>query len=173
MTGGQVADPATRAGSVAAAAAAPGKYLVYGDFTGPDCCLASHRVDALKAVGVDIDWRAVERHPDLPVMGIPLEGPASTAIDQAMSAVTARLLPGERLAWRKPAMTPHTQAAVSAFAEADGAGVPDDVRQLLITAYWTHSANIGDPEVLRRLIAGAILRGHSPSDPLSRFWVCR
>ena len=96
----------------------PGKLLAYGDFTCPDGCLASHRIDALKAVGVDIDWRAVELHPELPVMGIPLEGQASTAVDQAMSAVTARLLPGEPLHWKKPAMTPHTQAAVAAFAEA-------------------------------------------------------
>lgn len=58
---------------------------------------------------------------------------------------------------------------MSAFAEADGAGVGDDVRRLLFSAYWIHRANIGDPEVVRRLIPGAILRGHSTSDPLRRF----
>lgn len=47
---------------------------------------------------------------------------------------------------------------MAALAEADGAGVPDDVRQLLIGAYWTRGTNIGDPEVPRRLIAGAIMR---------------
>jgi len=61
------------------------------------------------------------------------------------------------------------QAAVSAFAEADGAGVGDDVRRLLLSAYWVHRANIGDPEIVRRLIPGAILRGNSTSDPLRRF----
>ncbi len=146
-----------------------GEHLVYADFTSPSGCLASHRIDALRAVGVNIQWRAVELHPHLPVMGAPLRGQDSTAIDQAMTAVTGRLLPGEVLGWKTPAMAPHTQAAVAAFAEADGAGVADDVRQLLITAYWTRGVNIGDPEVLRRLIAGAILRGHSTSDPLKRF----
>lgn len=166
----KVANPVIRAGSTAAAGhGGSEKLLVYGDFTGPDCCLASHRIDTLKAVGVDIEWRAVELHPELPVMGISLHGQASTEVDQAMSAVTARLLPGESMLWKKPEMTPHTQAAVAAFAEADGAGVPGDVRQLLIGAYWTHGANIGNPEVLRRLIAGAIMRGHSTSDPLRRF----
>jgi hypothetical protein len=102
-------------------------------------------------------------------MGAPIVGQASTAMDQGMTAVTARLLPGEVLGWKRPAMAQHTQAAVAAFAEADGAGVADDVRQLLISAYWTRGVNIGDPEVLRRLIGGAILRGHSTSDPLKRF----
>lgn len=146
-----------------------GKLLVYADFTSASGCLASHRVDALRAVGVDIQWRAVELHRHLPVMGAPVVGRSSTALDQAMNAVTGRLLPGEVLGWRKPAMAPHTQGAVAAFAEADGAGVPDDVRQLLVAAYWTRGVNIGDPEVLRRLVAGPILRGHSTSDPLNRF----
>ncbi|MDQ2756383.1 MAG: hypothetical protein M3Y71_07445 [Actinomycetota bacterium] len=146
-----------------------GKLLVYGDFSSPNGCLASHRIDALKAVDVDIEWRAVELHPHLSVMGAPLTGPSSTAADQAMSSVNERLLPGEVLVWKKPTMTPHTQGSVAAFAEAVGAGVSDDVRQLLMTAYWTRGANIGDPEVLRRLIAGAIRRGHSTSDPLRRF----
>jgi len=43
------------------------------------------------------------------------------------------------------------------------------VRRLLFSAYWVNRANIGDPEVVRRLIPGAILRGHSTSDPLRRF----
>lgn len=146
-----------------------GTLLVYADFSSPSGCLASHRIDALLAVGVNIQWRAVELHPQLPVMGAPIVGQASTAMEQAMSAVTGRLLPGEVLGWKTPAMAPHTQAAVAAFAEAEGAGVADDVRQLLITAYWTHGVNIGDPEVLRRLIAGALLRGHSTSDPIKRF----
>lgn len=145
------------------------KLLVYADFTSPSGCVASHRVDALRVAGVDIQWRAVEARRRLPVMGAPLVGSSSTAVDQAMSALTGRLLPGEVLGWRKPAIAPHTQAAVTAFAEAEGAGVPDDVRQILVAAYWTRGVNIGDPEVLRSLIAGAILRGHSTSDPLIRF----
>ncbi len=101
--------------------------------------------------------------------GVSLERQASAAVDKAMAALTGRLLPGEALSWKKPTRRPHTQAVVAAFAEADAAGVPDDVRQLLIGAYWTRGTNIGDPEVLRRLIAGSIMRGHSTSDPLRRF----
>lgn len=52
----------------------PCKLLLYGDFSCPGCCLDSHRIDALTVVGVDIEWRAVELHRELPDMGVPLEG---------------------------------------------------------------------------------------------------
>jgi len=34
--------------------------IVYSDFSCPECYLASRRVDALRAAGVEVDWRAVE-----------------------------------------------------------------------------------------------------------------
>ena len=143
--------------------------VVYGDFGDPLCVLASQRLNALNSVGAGLEWRPVEQHPDAPVMGCQFSSQASKDLDSAMSAVVGRLLPGEVLRWNRPGFAVHTQAAVSAFAEADGAGVGDDVRRLLFSGYWVHRANIGDPEVMRRLIPGAILRGHSPSDPLRRF----
>lgn len=63
-------------------------------------------------------------------------------------------------------MLGRTEAAVSAYAEAYEAGVGADVRRLLFDAYWRHGLDIGNPEVLRKLVAGPILRGRSPSSPL-------
>lgn len=140
--------------------------VVYADFTCPDCYLAAHRADALAAADVPIDFRAVERRPDLPVGGV-----CSSAADQ--DALTARyntlqelLLPGEYLPWSLPLLTPKSEAAVSAYAEVYGSPVAGDARRLLFQLYWREGADIGNPNVLRNPLAGAILRSGSDADPL-------
>jgi hypothetical protein len=60
-----------------------------------------------------------------------------------------------------PARQPRTEAAVTALAEAVGAGVGDDVRRLLYGLYWTDGADIGNPNTIRIPLAGAIRRGRS------------
>jgi hypothetical protein len=97
-----------------------GGMRIYADFASEASYQASVMVDALEAVGVDVDWRAV--------------GPP--------------------------------EAAVSGYAEAYGAGVGCDVRRVLFAAYRLDHLDIGNPEVLRKLLAGPIRRGHSPSMPL-------
>lgn len=143
--------------------------IVYADFAAPECYLASRRVDSLLAAGVPVDWRAVEEHPRQPAAGR-LLGPAGQAeLERRMAALAALLLPGEELPWTRPRLAPRTEAAVSGYAEAYGAGVADEVRRLLYADYWVEGADIGSPEVLRRRLAGPILRGRSPSWPLREF----
>lgn len=137
--------------------------VIYADFTSPLCYLASRRVDALTAAGVDVDWRAVQAEMRVAVAGRPID-PA--LIEQQMAALEHQLLPDERLPWSLPPVICRTEAAVSAYAEAYEAGVGADVRRLLFGAYWLHGLDIGNPEVLRKLVAGPILRGRSPSSPL-------
>jgi predicted DsbA family dithiol-disulfide isomerase len=143
--------------------------MVYGDFGSPACYLASRRVDALRASGIPVDWRAVETDPGLPVGGRPIAGAEHEALERELERLDALLLPGEELPLAHPAFRPHTRAAVAGYAEAYVAGVADDVRRLLFDAYWTRGADIGSPESLRRLIAAALRRGHSPSPPVSEF----
>lgn len=140
--------------------------IIYADFTHPLCYLASIRVDALRAAGVDVDWRAVEHAPGLPVTGRRLDTEGQHALDAEIAEVRDLLLPGERLTWRTPSFVPNTQAAVVAYAEACGAGVADDVRRVLFRAYWQRGVDIGNPEQLRKPLAGPFLRGRSHADPL-------
>lgn len=77
--------------------------------------------------------------------------------------------PGEELPPRAPGLLPHTAAAVAAYAGAYGAGVADLVRPLLFSAYWVDGMDIGDPEVLRRLLPGAFAKGRRTSDPIRDF----
>lgn len=134
---------------------------VYADFSCPECYLASRRADALAAAGVAIDWRAVERAPELPVAGRALDDDAQAALAARFTALQRLLLPDEELPWVAPARQPRTEAARTALAEATGAGVADDVRRLLFGLYWRERADIGNPNVLRIPLAGAIRRGTS------------
>lgn len=136
--------------------------IVYGEFSCPYSYLASSRVDALAEVGVEVDWRAVEHAPLRPVS----QRSVDIELEREFSEL---LLPGEELRWRPPGFVPNTDAAVAGYAEARGAGVAGEVRRVLFAAYWVDGADIGNPEVLRRRLAGPILRGHSTSWPLHDF----
>lgn len=146
--------------------------VIYADFNDPYGYLASRRVDALAAAGVVLDWRAVEHDPRMPVTGRRLTPSDEVTLKEELAAVAETLLPGESLPWEPPGMTPKTEASVSAYAEAYGAGVAADVRRLLFDAYWVDGADIGSPEVLRPLLAGPILRGDSTAEPLSQSGYC-
>jgi 2-hydroxychromene-2-carboxylate isomerase len=140
--------------------------VVYADFSSPDCYLASRRVDALAACGVAIDWRAVEGSPLTQVSGHRLPAAEQEAITERFRVLDGLLLPGETLPWSMPTAVPKTEAAVSAYAEADLGGVGDDVRRLLFELYWLRGSDIGNPVVLRSPLTGPILRARSDAAPL-------
>ncbi len=145
------------------------RLVVYGDFGDPWSYLASQRVDALQELGVHVEWRAVQWHRRTPVKGQLLQGAAWDEAVEALEGVRAHLGEHELLPDRPWPFVPRTEAAVSAFAEATGAGVADDVRRHLMRAYWEEGTDIGNPEVLRTLLAADFLRGHAESDPVREF----
>lgn len=142
-------------------------FVLYADFGYPCCYLAGRAVDALSSTGVEVDWRAVEHEPRLSKSPRPMADDDRALLTDE-PAVWELLAPGEDPA-AAPRTVPNTAAAVAGYAEAYGAGVADDARRLLLKAYWVDHANIGDPEVLRRLLAGPLLRGRSGCDAIQRF----
>jgi 2-hydroxychromene-2-carboxylate isomerase len=137
--------------------------VVYGDFNCPFSYLASRRVDVLVKAGLDVAWRAVQHAPGLPVTGQRLDAAGQAEMNAEVGLVRQSLLPDEELPVGALSLLPRTEAAVSAYAEAVGAGVGDEVRRLLFDAYWLRSVDIGSPEVLRTLLANAMRSGHSAS----------
>lgn len=140
--------------------------VVYGDFTCPYSYLASRRTDVLTEAGTLVEWRAVEHRPGLPVAGRTLDPPARAALEDEIAEIRGLLIEGEDLPLAVPHLQPRTEAAAAGLAEAAGVGMEDEVRRLLFSAYWLHGTNIGDPEALRGLLVGPILRGHGGADPL-------
>lgn len=143
--------------------------VIYADFGSPACYAASRRADALVAAGVRVDWRAIEPDPRLPVGGVRMSAAERDALERELETVSGLLLPGEELPASIPAFRPNARGPVAGYAEAYGAGVADDVRRVLFSAYWGRGLDIGSVEVLRRLLAGPVLRGHATSVPLSDF----
>jgi hypothetical protein len=91
-----------------------------------------------------------------------VRGGNRSAVERALGDARALLRPGEQLPAAVPALLPKTRAAVSAYAEACGAEVRDEIRRLLFSAYWEGGVDIGNPLVLHTLLAGAFMRGTLP-----------
>lgn len=142
--------------------------VVYADFTCPECYLAARRADALAAAEVPVDFRGIEHRPELPVTGLRLSAADQDALIARFGVLQDLLLTGEQLPWSLPPLTPKSEAAVSAYAEAYGSPVAREVRRLLCELYWREGADIGNPNVLRSPLAGPFLRSGSHADPLRR-----
>jgi 2-hydroxychromene-2-carboxylate isomerase len=142
--------------------------IVYGDFSSLRSYLASILTDTLVGTDAAVEWRAVQHHPRLPFPGLRLDEAAQQCL--AAEWLECRPLLSEDLTvrYRPRTFIPNTQATVAAFAEASDAGVGDEVRQLLFNAYWANGDDIGDPEVLRRLVAAPLRRGTSTARPVAQ-----
>lgn len=143
--------------------------VIYADFSSARCYLASQLVDRLRNAGHSIEWRAIEGE-----AGLPVGGRRRTSQESAEVAVIGAELEAEPvlrgcLLRDLPNLVPHPTAAVSAYAEAVVAHVAPEVRAALFAAYWTHGADIGDPEKLRTILAPAFLCSDSTCDPIKGF----
>lgn len=139
---------------------------VYADFDSPKGYLASRRASALAVAGVRVDWRAVQSRPTRPASGAPMTAGEREVLGRRFAELDALLLAGETLSRSLPALAPNTEAAVSAYAEAYGTAVADDVRRLLFDLLWTQGVDIGNPTVLRTPLAGPMLRAGAGSDAM-------
>ncbi|XAS75855.1 hypothetical protein V3G39_14540 [Dermatophilaceae bacterium Sec6.4] len=143
--------------------------VVYADFSGARCYLASQLVDRLRLGGRPIEWRAIEGESGLPVGGrrrTPAESSDMTTALAGMQAVPASQ---HGLLDDPPDLIPNPTAAVSAYAEGVVAHAPDAIRRTLFSAYWRHGIDIGNPEKLRTVLAPAFMRSDATSDPIKRF----
>lgn len=140
---------------------------IYAEFADPLGWIASLRADALILAGDDIQWRAVIAQSRLTVVSTPPGEGERARQDEVTQWHTSAALPGEPREFPWPRAIPWAGPPVSAFAEAVGAGVSHGVRRLLFASYWRRGVDIGNPDVLRALLAVPILHGDSPWEALS------
>ncbi len=125
--------------------------IVYGDFNCPYSDLASQRVDLLKRLGAEMDWRAVEHDHGLAVTGTPSQADRA-AWERELADVAALALPGEDAPVAPPPVVSNTGAAVAAYAEAVSDGIADQLRRRLFQAIWVQRRHLSSPYEVRRLV---------------------
>lgn len=118
--------------------------VVFGDFNCPYSRLASHRLDALVAAGrAELEWRAVQHAPDLPVGGRAVEGAVAEELDRELAEIAELVGEGEAVTMRRPPVRPNTALATAAHAAAHPADRPS-LRRRLFDALWLEGMDIGD-----------------------------
>jgi len=141
---------------------------VWGDFTCPWSHLAWRRTELLADDGVEVDWRTVEHDPWHHLTSLDTTD-RLTALHDELPAVLGHLLPGEPFPYVLKGQVPFTGAATSAYAEAHAGGVARQVRRKLFNAFWQDGVDLGDPRILRTMLAEDMLASSSPSEPVWRW----
>lgn len=97
-------------------------------------------------------WEAVESTTTRPWSGLRTGGPDRDRLREELALVRELALDGEDIPDDVPAVLPHPRPVAAAYAEAVTLGRGRQARGLLLRAYWQDGLDVGDPEVLRRLM---------------------
>ena len=124
----------------------------------PWCYVGQRRTALLRSLGVTVVHRPYQLHPSTPVGGRPLSLPPGSRIE-AVYRHLAEACEREGLPFRLPATTPNTMRFLAAT-EVVRARWPEAHDALWAAGYAAHFAegrDVGDPDVVRRLVdqAGA------------------
>lgn len=145
--------------------------LLLADLTSPWAYLAHLRLDleasANEGEGEDHPttgpvWWAVESTTTIPLSGLRTEGPERDRLREELAAVRDLALDDEEIPDDVPAVLPHPRPVAAAYAEAVTLGRGPQALDLLLRAYWQDGLDVGDPEVLRRLMPRVLVDDLAP-----------
>jgi len=124
--------------------------VIYGDFNCPFSALASARAANLEARGLaEIEWRAVEHDPAIPLAGEPVTGERRGEFERELAQIRSLLVADEIDRLRVPEPRANTGLATVVYAAAPEHLRPE-LREQLFDAYWTRGEDLG-PELLQSL----------------------
>ena len=145
--------------------------LLLADLTSPWAYLAHLRLD-LEAGANEGEgdahptdgpvWWAVESTTTMPQSGLRTPGPDRDRLREELAAVRDLALDGEEIPDDVPAVLPHPRPVAAAYAEAVTLGRGPQALDLLMRAYWQDGLDVGDPEVLRRLMPRVLVDDLAP-----------
>ncbi len=144
---------------------------LYVDLTSPWAYLAHLRLDGTTGSAPAPRWRVVQARTGRPVAGLRGPGPEADRVREELEAARAEALDGEELPHDIPSVLPHPRAVAAAYAEGVDLGRGPQVRAALLHAYWVEGRDVGDPEVLRRVLPPVLVddRHVCDGDPRREF----
>jgi predicted DsbA family dithiol-disulfide isomerase len=128
--------------------------LLWRDYLCPWCYLGQDRTQIMRQLGVDVVPMSFELHPEVPDGGRPVR--SGGRLDRVLDAIQ---LECDELAMpmRKPTRTPNTRRALE-IAEILRTRYPGSFTSYDDSCYrshWIYGEDLGDREVLRRLVTEA------------------
>ena len=125
--------------------------VIYGDFNCPFSALASARATDLEARGLaEVEWRAVEHDPAIPVAGEPVTVQRRGEFERELAQIRSLLVDGEIDRLRVPNNRANTGLATAAYA-ATPKHAQSKLREQLFESYWTRGDDLG-AELIERLV---------------------
>ena len=128
--------------------------VLWRDYLCPWCYLGRDRTALLESLGVTVDVRSYELHPEIPLEGRPVrpDGRFAAVLDHIAAECEAAGLP-----FIRPSRIPNTRRVLE-VAEVVRAVAPDAfpaVDAAFYDAQWVHDLDLGDPGVVDAILAGA------------------
>ena len=117
--------------------------------------------------GAQVDWLPFDLHPEYPSEGLP-RVKLHRRYPEDVHERTQRLVEAAGLAYNPPPdVVPNSRKALEVTELARDRGLHEPVHTRLMHAYWEEAQNIGDEEVLLRLVAEAGLDREEAASALS------
>jgi predicted DsbA family dithiol-disulfide isomerase len=128
--------------------------VLWRDFLCPWCYLGRDRTVLLEGLGVTVDVRSYELHPEIPAEGraVRPDGRFAAVLDHIAAECEAAGLP-----FRRPSRIPNTRRVLE-IAEAVRVSAPDAfaaVDAAFYDAQWVHDLDLGDPAVIDGILREA------------------
>ncbi len=136
---------------------------LWSDYLCPWCYVAQHREEVFAELGVVVDRRAYELHPEIPPEGrrVRRDGrlaPTFERIEQECEAVG--------MPFRRPERMPNTRRALATaeWVRSEHPDAFDELHRELFAAHFVHGSPLDDPDLLDELTSGA----GAPADEVRR-----
>lgn len=134
--------------------ARPLTVIVYSDYICPFCFIASQRVERLgQEMGVGVDWRGLEIHPETPPQGVPTPPHLRRYLEDEGGSVQG-LAQEDEIELRVPSLVSNSHLALLAGEFARGQGKFPEYHQAVFRAYFQEGQDIGQKSVLEGLLKG-------------------